>query len=169
MWQSQGKGRRIVSIANSQKMRTSVRWQIALKNKEEAMHVGIIGSKNYENTRRIRDILSSLKQKFGNELVVSSGGTQAGAEKFIKKYALEFNIQYREFNPAHTSHTLYSVMPEDYFNKPFHGSQHPHRYMLMGRYVDNLIILIQPGETVDVYKAAIDTVNKRKKKIVVMN
>ena len=169
MWQSRVKPIKIASTANSQRMTISARWQSALRNNRTTMQVGIIGSKNYENTRRIRDVLSSLKTKFGNELIVFSGGTQQGTEKYVKKYALEFNIQYREFNPAHTSHTLYSMMREDYYNKPFHGSQHAHRYMMLGRYVDNLIILISPGETVDIYKSAIDTVNKRKKKIVVMN
>lgn len=133
------------------------------------MQVGIIGSKNYENIRRIKDILTSLKTKFGNELVIVSGGNSIGAEKYVKKFALEFNIQYKEYNPAHTAHTLYSVMSEDYFSKPWHGSQHAHRYMLLGRSVDNLIILVPNGETVDLYKAAIDVVNKRDKKIVVMN
>jgi len=133
------------------------------------MHIGIIGSKNYENVRRIRDILTSLKQKFGPELVIISGGTTSGAERYVKKYALEFNIQYKEFNPAHTPHGLYSVLPEDYFGKPWHGSQHAHRYMMLGRYVDNLIILVPKGETVDSFVTAINTVNARKKKIVVMN
>lgn len=133
------------------------------------MQIGIIGSKNYENIRRIKDILTSLKIKFGNELVIISGGNPAGVEKYVKKYALEFNIQYKEFNPANTAHTLYSVMSEDYYGKPWHGSQHAHRYMMLGRSVDNLIILVPKGETVDLYKAAIDTANKREKKIVVMN
>ena len=133
------------------------------------MHIGIIGSKNYENIRKIKDLLFSLKQKFGDQLVISSGGSTAGAEKYIKKYALEFNIQYQEFNPAHTSHGLYSALTESYYDKPYHGSQHHHRYMLLGRYVEKLIVLVPANENTDLYKMAIDTVKKRKKSFVIMS
>lgn len=133
------------------------------------MNIGIIGSKHYENVRRIKDLLTSLKEKFGKNLVIITGGTTSGAEKYVKKYCLEFNIQYREFNPANTEFNLYSVMSEDYYGKPWHGSQHAHRYMLLGRNIDSLIILIPKNETVDTFKMAIDTTNKRAKKVVVMN
>jgi hypothetical protein len=133
------------------------------------MNIGIIGSKHYENIRKIKDLLTTLKAKFGNDLIIITGGNTTGAEKYVKKYALEFNIQYKEFNSANTQFNLYSVMSEDYYGKPWHGSQHAHRYMLLGRNVDSLIILTTRNETIDTFKMAIDTVNKRMKKVVVMN
>jgi len=150
-------------------MTTSARWPNESSNKGNNMHIGIIGSKNYENIRKIKDLLFSLKQKFGDQLIISSGGTRMGAEKHIKKYALEFNIRYQEYNPAHTPHGLYSAISESYYDQPYHGSQHHHRYMLLGRSVEKLIVLVPANENTDLYKMAIDTVKKRKKSFVVMS
>ena len=77
------------------------------------MKVAIIGSRTYENVRKIKDLLSDLKRKFGDELMIISGGCKDGADKYARKYALEFGIQYKEFNPAHTPRNLYSAMSED--------------------------------------------------------
>ena len=81
------------------------------------MKVAIVGSRQYENTRKIKDTLSDLKRKFGDELIIVSGGAQNGADRYAKKYALEFGIRYREFNPAHTPRNLYSAMSDDYYSK----------------------------------------------------
>ena len=64
------------------------------------MKVALIGSRDYANIRRIKDTLFQLKQKFQNDLIVISGGAKYGADKYTRKYALEFGIRYKEFNPA---------------------------------------------------------------------
>ena len=79
------------------------------------MKVAMIGSREYENTRKIKDALFKLKQKFGDALIVISGGAQYGADKFVRKFALEFGIKYKEFNPAHTTKNLYSAMSDNYY------------------------------------------------------
>ena len=71
------------------------------------MKVAIIGSREYQNIRKIKETLFQLKQKFGDTLIIISGGAKDGADKFARKYALEFGIRYREFNPAHTIKNLY--------------------------------------------------------------
>jgi predicted Rossmann-fold nucleotide-binding protein len=132
------------------------------------MKVGIIGSKNYQNVRRIKEILMNLKQRFGQDVTIVSGGTTMGAEKAVRKFALEFGLNYLEFNPAHTVHNLYSAMPEDYYSKVYHGSQYFHRYMMMGRYCDSLIVLLETKSEASFYKTAVDAMQKRGKKTVVM-
>ena len=64
------------------------------------MEVAVIGSRQYENVRKIKDTLTNLRQKFGDDLVIISGGAKDGADKYARKYALEFGIRYKEFNPA---------------------------------------------------------------------
>ena len=54
------------------------------------MKVAIIGSRMYENTRKIKDTLFNLKQRFGDTLIIISGGAKDGADRFARKYALEF-------------------------------------------------------------------------------
>ena len=95
------------------------------------MKVAMIGSREYENTRKIKDALFQLKQKFGDALIVISGGAQYGADKFVRKFALEFGIKYKEFNPAHTTKNLYSAMSDNYYNKTYHVSQFHHRNMFI--------------------------------------
>ena len=61
------------------------------------MRVAIVGSRRYTNKRRIQEFIFKLKQKYGEELEIVSGGQKEGADGYAKKYALEFDIKYSEF------------------------------------------------------------------------
>ena len=52
------------------------------------MKVGIIGSRTYENKRKIREMVYKLKQQFGEELTIASAGSKDGADKYARKYAI---------------------------------------------------------------------------------
>lgn len=104
--------------------------------------IAIIGSRDWTNQRKTKDIIWQLKQKFGPELTIVSGGCPTGADKLARKFALELGVQYEEFNPAHTSKNLYSVMPESYFGKPYHPTQFHHRNDLIAKHADYCIALI---------------------------
>jgi predicted Rossmann-fold nucleotide-binding protein len=133
------------------------------------MKVAIIGSRKYENIRKIKDLLSDLKRKFGDELVIISGGCKDGADKYARKYALEFGIQYKEFNPAHTPRNLYSAMSEDYYGKPYHVSQFHHRNLLIARTCDVMIAMIPNGDAADGTESAIKSAKRFKKKVVIIS
>ena len=124
------------------------------------MKVALIGSRDYANIRRIKDTLFQLKQRFGNNLIVISGGAKYGADKYARKYALEFGIQYKEFNPAHTTKNLYSAMSDDYYGKPYHVSQFHHRNMLIARDCDVMIAFI--GDN-DISNGSMSAIKKAKK------
>ena len=106
------------------------------------MKVAVIGSRDYQNIRKIKLTLFELKRKFGDKLIIISGGAKYGADKFARKYALEFGIKYKEFNPAHTTKNLYSAMSDDYYDKPYHVSQFHHRNMLIARDCDVMMAFI---------------------------
>ena len=133
------------------------------------MKVAIIGSRTYENVRKIKDLLSDLKRKFGDELVIISGGCKDGADKYARKYALEFGIQYKEFNPAHTPRNLYSAMSEDYYGKPYHVSQFHHRNLLIAKTCDVMIAMIPAGSAADGTESAIKSAKRFKKKVVIIS
>tara|TARA_B100000519_G_scaffold138894_1_gene120299 strand:- start:75 stop:476 length:402 start_codon:yes stop_codon:yes gene_type:complete len=133
------------------------------------MKVAIIGSRMYENTRKIKDTLFQLKQKFGNELIVISGGAQNGADKFARKYALEFGIKYKEFNPAHTTKNLYSAMSETYYEKPYHVSQFHHRNMLIARDCDVMMAFISNGDKASGSMSAIKSAKKLNKRVTIIS
>ena len=81
------------------------------------MKVAIIGSRRYENKKKIKDFVFKLKQQYGDKTIVVSGGCKTGADKYAKKYALELGLQYEEYPPFHEVHNLYCVLPESRYNK----------------------------------------------------
>ena len=135
----------------------------------KSMKVAIIGSRMYENTRKIKDALFQLKQKFGDKLIIISGGAQYGADKFARKYALEFGLRYREFNPAHTVKNLYSAMSDNYYNKPYHVSQFHHRNMLIAKDCDVMMAFIANGDKANGSMSAIKSVKKLKKPVTIIS
>ena len=84
------------------------------------MRVGIVGSRRYENRKKIKDFIFELRKKFGNDLIVVSGGCKNGADRYAKKYALELDVQYEEYPPFHEVHNLYCPLPERCYGKPYH-------------------------------------------------
>ena len=132
------------------------------------MKVAVVGSRDYQNIRKIKDTLFQLKQKFGDKLIIISGGAKHGADKFARKYALEFGMRYREFNPAHTTKNLYSAMSDDYYEKPYHVSQFHHRNMLIARDCDYMIALVPQGSKANGSESAIKQAIKLNKKVVII-
>ena len=132
------------------------------------MKVAIIGSRQYENTRKIKNTLTELKQKFGNDLIIISGGAKDGADKFARKFALEFGIKYKEFNPAHTPKNLYSAMSDNYYNKPYHVSQFHHRNMLIAKDCDVMMAFIPNGVNSNGSISAIKNAKKLKKPVTII-
>ena len=83
------------------------------------MKIGIVGSRRYENRKKIKDFIFELKKKFGNNLVIVSGGCKDGADRYAKKYALELGLQYEEYPPFHEVHNMYCTIPESRYSKPY--------------------------------------------------
>ena len=133
------------------------------------MKVAVVGSRDYQNIRKIKDTLFQLKQKFGDKLIIISGGAKYGADKFARKYALEFGMRYREFNPAHTTKNLYSAMSDDYYEKPYHVSQFHHRNMLIARDCDVMIAFIANGADSGGSMSAIKRAKKLNKKVTIIS
>ena len=83
------------------------------------MRVAIVGSRRYENKKKIKDFIFKLKEQYGNDTIIVSGGCKTGADKYAKKYTLELGLQYEEYPPFHEVHNLYCVLPESRYNKDF--------------------------------------------------
>jgi predicted Rossmann fold nucleotide-binding protein DprA/Smf involved in DNA uptake len=83
------------------------------------MRVAIVGSRRYENKKKIKDFVFKLKEQYGNDTIIVSGGCKTGADKYAKKYTLELGLQYEEYPPFHEVHNLYCVLPESRYNKDF--------------------------------------------------
>lgn len=102
--------------------------------------IGIIGSSDGNYTTKIKDFLFKVKNTFGDTATILSGGNSTGVEYDVRKYSLEFDLKYKEFNPSYTGHNIYSFLPESYFGKRKHESHYLHRYQEMLVRIDKLII-----------------------------
>jgi hypothetical protein len=130
--------------------------------------VAVIGSTGWQNKRKVQQTLQELKRKFQNDLVVVGAGGVEGANSMVRKYALEFGIEYKEFNPSFSGYNLYSAMPESYYGKSYHFSQLHHRMKLIAERCDYMMIMTQ-DETLDpVLKTAYNTVRKLEKPVVIL-
>ena len=132
------------------------------------MKCAMIGSRTYENTRKIKDALFQLKNKFKDDLIVISGGAGNGADKYVKKYALEFGIAYKEYNPAHTQYNLYSAMPKGYYGRPYHASQYHHRNRLIAKECDVMMAFVYQGELTSGTESAIKSAKQLNKPVVMI-
>ena len=83
------------------------------------MKIAIIGSRRYENKKKIKDFIFKLKKEYGTDTIIVSGGCKQGADKYAKKYALELGLQYEEYPPFHEVHNLYCPLPESCYRKPY--------------------------------------------------
>ncbi len=107
--------------------------------------IAIVGSLKYENKNRIKDFIFKLKDK-RKEIIIVSGGRKEGADKYVKKYALEFGFRYKEYNPAHTPETVYSALKRYYYGKPYSPVYYFHRSTLMIKHSDNIVVFIKDDD-----------------------
>ena len=90
-----------------------------MQEKDSSLRVAIIGSRKYEDRLKIKQFVFHLKNKYGTDTVIISGGCRDGADRYAKKYALELGLQYEEYPPAHHPHNLYCRFAEEQYNKPY--------------------------------------------------
>ena len=86
---------------------------------ENPLKVGIVGSRKYENRKKIKEFIFKLKNYKGNDTIIVSGGCKQGADRYAKKYTLELGLQYEEYTPFHEVHNLYCTLPESRYSKPY--------------------------------------------------
>ena len=120
------------------------------------MKIGIVGSRQYENKRKIKETIFQLKNKFGDDLVIFSGGCLDGADIYAKKYALELGCNYVEVNPSHTPKNLYSYMRENWYGKKYSPKNFYVRNKILAKSVDRLIAFVEDGDNA---KGTANTVN----------
>jgi|15BtaG_2_1085339.scaffolds.fasta_scaffold00531_7 hypothetical protein len=132
------------------------------------MRVCLIGSSYWSNKIKIKDTILGLKNKFGDDLVIVSGGNSFGADPIIRKYSLEMDCNYKEFNPAHTQQNLYSVMPENFFNRIYSPKNFFVRNKIMVGYSDCIILFIPKNKKTKSELNVIKCSKKMNKKIVII-
>lgn len=81
------------------------------------MNLAIIGSRYYKNKDKIQQIIERYKNKYKEDLTILSGGCLTGADSLAKSIAIDLNVKYIEFAPAHFKWNVYCFYPESYYSQ----------------------------------------------------
>ena len=133
------------------------------------MKVAIVGSRRYENKRKIKEFIFKLKNQYGNETIIVSGGCKQGADKYAKKYALELGLQYEEYPPFHEVHNLYCTMPESRYGKPYNIRNFHARNKIIAGTSDFIVAFIPEGVQSDGTFSTLNYAKKFEKKYIIIN
>ena len=107
--------------------------------------IGIVGSRKYTDKKKVKDLLFEIKEKYGNEVEIVSGGQKDGADGYAKKFALEFGMKYVEFPPVHYSWNMHCKLPATKYNKPYYVTNYFKRNKQIAEYSDIVVAFIPDG------------------------
>ena len=133
------------------------------------MKIAIVGSRRYENKKRIKDFIFKIKQEKGVETIIVSGGCKDGADRYAKKYALELGLQYEEYPPFHEVHNLYCPLPSSRYGKPYSMKYFFARNKIIAGTSDFIIGFIPDGVEANGTKNVIEYAKKMKKKYIIIS
>ena len=133
------------------------------------MRVGIVGSRKYTNKNNIRDFVFRLKEELGDGVEIVSGGCKFGADKYAKKFALEFDMKYVEFPAVHESYNIHCILPKYKYGKPFAVWHFFERNKEIAKYSDKIIAFIPVGIKSNGTMNTIEHAQKMKKKVIILN
>ena len=122
--------------------------------------VGIVGARIYTNKLKVKEFVFNLKEKFGDDVEVVSGGQPKGADGYAKKFALEFDMRYVEFPPRHYTYNQHCILDRKEYGKPYRVTNYFDRNKEIAEYSDKVVAFIPNGV---VSKGTMDTIGHAKK------
>ena len=133
------------------------------------MKVAIVGSRRYENKRKIKEFIFKIKNQYGEDTIIVSGGAKDGADRYAKKYALELGLQYEEYPPFHDVHNLYCTMPESRYGKPYSIKNYHARNKIIAGTSDFIVAFIEEGVQSDGTFSTLNYAKKFEKKYIIIS
>ena len=133
------------------------------------IRIGIVGSRAYTNKQKIKDLIFEIKEKYGNEVEIVSGGQREGADGIAKKFALEFDMIYVEFPPVHYSHNIHCKLSAKHYNKPYYVTNYFKRNKQIAEYSNIIVAFIPDGVESRGTMNTINHARKLKKMIKIIN
>lgn len=121
--------------------------------------IGIVGSRKYTNRLAVETAVNECIKKYGEYIGIVSGGA-IGADRLGKFVALDKNLNYIEYNPAHEAWNEYSGMPKEWYGKPYNVKNYFERNSLIAEKSDLLLAFIPAGH---ISNGTNDTIGKAKK------
>ena len=124
------------------------------------MKVGMVGSRNYQNRQKIKNLIFELKQKFGDKLEIVGTGDRYGAGLFVKKACTDLAVSYTEFPPLHEQWNSNCPEPPYMYGKPYSPKYYAMRNTQIVEYSDMIIGFSVDGEK----KSLVDQIERFSKK-----
>ena len=112
---------------------------------ENPLRVGIVGSRKYENRKKIKEFIFKLKNEKGTDTIIVSGGCKTGADRYAKKYALELGLQYQEFPPFHENWNIYCPKNKSDYGKPYNVKNFFARNKIIAAYSHYVVAFVPRG------------------------
>lgn len=112
---------------------------------EKKVKIAIVGSREYTNRRKIKDVVFKLKQRFGERLEIVSGGQPKGADGYAKKAAIELEVKYVEFPPYHYQHNQHCILESARYGKPYKVWHFFTRNKQIAEYCDYMFAFLPNG------------------------
>ena len=134
----------------------------------DKLTLGMTGSKTFENKIKIKNFIHKLRDNFDGEITIVGLGDQYGADKYIKKYALELGYTYKEMNPPHTNQNLYSLMSENFYSKPYSAKNLFTNSKIFCTYVDKCVLFDDTNTTDKKIHNVIKQLTRLKKKAIIL-
>ena len=136
---------------------------------ENPLRVGIVGSRKYENRKKIKDFIFKLKNEKGTNTIIVSGGCKSGADRYAKKYALELGLQYQEFPPFHENWNIYCPKNKSDYGKPYNIKNFYARNKIIAAYCEYIVAFIPRGVEARGSSSTITYAKKFGKKTIVID
>ena len=133
------------------------------------MKVAIVGSRRYENKKKIKDFIFKLKQQYGEKTIIVSGGCKTGADKYAKKYSLELGLMYEEYPPFHEPYNLYCTMPESRYGREFNMKNFFARNKIIAGTSDFIVAFIPEGVEANGTMNVLEYAKKLNKKRIIIS
>ena len=111
----------------------------------DSIKIGIVGSRRYTDKKKIKDLIFEIKEKYGDEVEIVSGGQSKGADGLAKKFALEFDMTYVEFPPVHYNHNMHCKLSPKHYNKPYYVTNYFKRNKQIAEYSNIIVAFIPDG------------------------
>ena len=131
--------------------------------------VCIVGSREYTNRRKIKEFVYKLKEKFGEDVEIISGGQKQGADGYAKKFALEFDMKYVEFPPRHYTYNQHCVLDESHYGKRYYPKNFFDRNKQIVEYSDYIVAFMIKDKQTSGTMNTIEKAQKMNKKVIILN
>jgi len=130
--------------------------------------LGMTGSKTFEGKSKIKNFIHKLRENFDGEITIVGLGDQHGADRYVKKYALELGYDYKEMNPPHTNQNLYSLMSESFYSKPYSHKNMFTNTKIFCSYIDKCVVFDDSNTTDKKVNNLIKQLTRVRKKAIIL-